>query len=183
LVRTIINARKSFLKLNMIVGYFKGEMIYQLANNIYAEFFIGIGDDQHEIFFAKSKITELEPQNASVFWGNSLKLLPNIPDKSIDSFILNIPTSSELDILTNKASFSSMIKTIREKMNDTGSLQIITDIPRESELFSSIYDEVLSDELIDCSKDSASHLTKLNLGSLPYLSSPYVLTFCRKLDQ
>jgi hypothetical protein len=183
LVRTIINARKSFLKLNMIVGYFKGEMIYQLANNIYAEFFIGIGDDQHEIFFAKSKITELEPQNASVFWGNSLKLLPNIPDKSIDNFILNIPTSSELDILTNKASFSSMIKTIREKMNDTGSLQIITDIPRESELFSSIYDEVLSDELIDCSKDSASHLTKLNLASLPYPSSPYVLTFCRKQDQ
>jgi len=183
LVRTIINARKSFLKLNMIVGYFKGEMIYQLANNIYAEFFIGIGDDQHEVFFAKSKITELEPQNASVFWGNPVKLLPNIPDKSIDNFILNIPTSSELDILTNKASFSSMIKTIREKMNDTGSLQIITDIPRESELFSSIYDEVLSDELVDCSKDSASHLTKLNLASLPYLSSPYVLTFCRKLDQ
>ncbi|HKQ22312.1 MAG TPA: hypothetical protein VJS91_09755, partial [Nitrososphaeraceae archaeon] len=183
LVRTIINARKSFVKLNMIVGYFKGEMIYQLANDIYAEFFIGIGDDQNEIFFAKSKITELEPQNASVFWGNSIKLIPNIPDKSIDNFILNIPNSSRLDILSDKTSFSLMIKTISEKMNDNGSLQIITDISRDSELFKSMNDEILSSGLIDCTGISSSYFSKLDLAAIPYFSNPYVLSFCHKQNQ
>jgi hypothetical protein len=183
LVRTIINARKSFLKLNMIVGYFKGEMIYQLANDIYAEFFIGIGDDQHEIFFAKSKITELEPQNASVFWGNSLKLLPKIPDKSIDNFILNIPNSSGLDILTNITSFSLMIKTISEKMIDTGSLQIMSDIPRENDLFKSMYDEILSIGLIDCTEVSSSYFSKLDLAAVPYFTNAYVLSFCHKQNK
>ncbi|MGV8107623.1 MAG: hypothetical protein ACP5OH_07625, partial [Nitrososphaerota archaeon] len=130
LVRTIINARKSFLKINMNIGYFKGEMIYQMANDTYAEFFIGIGEDQNEISFAKSKITELEPQNASVFWGNPVKLLPSIPDHSVDNFIINMPKSSGLEILTNTTSFSSLISTIGAKMINTGTLQILTDIPK-----------------------------------------------------
>jgi hypothetical protein len=180
LVRTITNARKTFLKLNMISGYFKGEMIFQLANDIYAEFFIGIGDDQNEVSYAKSKITELEPQNASVFWGNSLKLIPSIPDKSIDNFILNIPSSSGLDIITNKTSFSLMIKTIREKMNDEGSIQILTDIPKESELFKSMYGEFIANGFIDCTEVPSVYLSRLKMDSLFYFSNPYVLSFCRK---
>jgi hypothetical protein len=180
LVRTIINARKSFLKVNMIVGYFKGEMIYQMADEIYAEFFIGIGEDQNEISFAKSKIAELEPQNSSVFWGNSVKLIPSIPDKSIDNFILNIPSSSGLNILTNKVSFSLMITTMSEKLMDTGSLLILTDIPKDSDLFNSMYNEILSKGFIDCSKIPNYYLSKLDLMNLRYSSNPYVLSFCKK---
>ena len=35
---------------------FQREMMYQMANDIYSEFFIGIGEDQNEISFAKSKL-------------------------------------------------------------------------------------------------------------------------------
>ena len=183
LVRTIINARKSFLKINMNIGYFKGEMMYQMANNFYSEFFIGIGEDQNEISFAKSKITELEPQNASVFWGNPVKLLPSIPDHSVDNFIINMPKSSGLEILTNTTSFSSLISTIGAKMINTGTLQILTDIPKGSDLFNTIYQEILSKGFIDCSEISNSYLSKLELASLHNFSNPYMLSFCQRQIQ
>jgi len=180
LVRTIMNARKSFLKLNVFVGYFKGEIIYQMANQIYAEFFIGIGEDQNEISFAKSKIAELEPQNASVFWGNSVKLLPSIPDRSIDNFILNIPSSARLDILTNKISFSSMITTMRKKLTNVGNLIVLTDIQKGSDLFNSIYDEILSKGFTDCTEVSNYYLSRLDPATLHYPSSPNMLSFCNR---
>lgn len=180
LVRTIINARKSFLKLNVFVGYFRGEIIYQMANQIYAEFFIGIGEDQNEISFAKSKIADLEPQNASVFWGNSVKLLPSIPDRSIDNFILNIPSSARLDILTNKVSFSSMICTMSQKLLNSGNLIVITDIQKGSDLFNSIYGEILSKGFVDCSKVSNYFLSKLDPAILNYPSTPQLMLFCNK---
>ena len=183
LVRTIMNARKSFLKLNVFVGYFKGEIIYQMANQIYAEFFIGIGEDQNEISFAKSKIAELEPQNASVFWGNSVKLLPSIPDRSIDNFILNIPSSAGLDILTNKISFSSMITTMRKKLTNVGNLIVLTDIQKGSDLFNSIYDEILSKGFTDCTEVSNYYLSRLDPATLHYSSSPNMLSFCNKQIQ
>jgi hypothetical protein len=183
LVRTIINAHKSFLKLNMFVGFFKGEMIYQMANEIYSEFFIGIGENQNEISFAKSKITELDPQNASVFWGNPVKLLPSIPDKSIDNFILNIPSSSGLEILTSKTSFSSLINTMIEKLINTGSLVILTDIPKGSDTFNSIYNEILSKGFTDCTKVSNYYFSKLDTATLHYSSKPYTLSFCNKQIQ
>lgn len=183
LVRTIINARKSFLKINMIIGYFNGEMMYQMANDTYAEFFIGIGEDQNEISFAKSKITELEPQNASVFWGNPVKLLPNIPDHSVNNLIINMPKSSELETLTNTASFSSIISTIRAKMIDTGTFQILTDIPKGSDLFNTIYQEILSKGFIDCSEVSNSYLSTLDLASLHNFSNPYMISFCQRQIQ
>ncbi|HYY87142.1 MAG TPA: HD domain-containing protein [Nitrososphaeraceae archaeon] len=180
LVRTIMNARKSFLKLNVFVGYFKGEIIYQMANQIYAEFFIGIGEDQNEISFAKSKIAELEPQNASVFWGNSVKLLPSIPDRSIDNFILNIPSSAGLDIITNKILFSSMITTMRKKLTNVGNLIVLTDIQKGSDLFNSIYDEILSKGFTDCTEVSNYYLSRLDPATLHYPSSPNMLSFCNR---
>ncbi len=180
LVRTIINARKSFLKINALLGYFKGEIIYQMANQIYAEFFIGIGEDQNEISFAKSKIGELEPQNAAVFWGNSVKLLPSIPDRSIDNFILNIPSSEGLDIATNKLSFSSMISTMSQKLNNAGNLIVLTDIQKGSELFESIYGEILSNGFMDCTNVSNYYLSKLDPATLHYTSTPQILSFCNK---
>lgn len=180
LIRTIINARKSYLKLNMVAGHLKGEMIYQLANQVYAEFFIGIGEDQNEISYAKSKIVELEPQNAYVFWGNFVKLLPNVPNRSIDNFILNIPRSLGLNILTNKTSFSQMVKIISEKMSNDGTMQIITDVPKENELFNSIYNEIISNGMVDCTEVSKFYLSKLDQESTSYFVNPYTLSFCLK---
>jgi hypothetical protein len=155
LIRTIINARKSFLKINMLIGYFKGELIYRMANDVWSEFFIGIGEDQNEISYAKSKFTELEPLNASVFWGNPTKLLPNIPDGSIDSFIVNL-VSSRQEILANKESFTSLISTINKKLTNSGTLQLIMDLSKESEVFSFIYNEILSKDFMDCTEDIKS---------------------------
>ena len=135
------------------------------------------------ISFAKSKITELEPQNASVFWGNPVKLLPSIPDHSVDNFIINMPKSSGLEILTNTTSFSSLISTIGAKMINTGTLQILTDIPKGSDLFNTIYQEILSKGFIDCSEVSNSYLSKLELASLHNFSNPYMLSFCQRQIQ
>lgn len=183
LIRTIINARKSFLKINMLIGYFKGELIYRMANDVWSEFFIGIGEDQNEISYAKSKFTELEPLNASVFWGNPTKLLPNIPDGSIDSFIVNL-VSSRQEILANKESFTSIIGTINKKLTNSGTLQLIMDLSKESEVFSFIYNEILSKDFMDCSEDIKSFFSsKLDLNSLPFYSNPYLLSFCRTQNQ
>jgi len=183
LIRTIINARKSFLKINMLIGYFKGELIYRMANDVWSEFFIGIGEDQNEISYAKSKFTELEPLNASVFWGNPTKLLPNIPDGSIDSFIVNL-VSSRQEILANKESFTSIISTINKKLTNSGTLQLIMDLSKESEVFSFIYNEILSKDFMDCSEDIKSFFSsKLDLNSLPFYSNPYLLSFCRTQNQ
>ena len=183
LIRTIMNARKSFLRINMLVGYFKGELVYLMANDVWSEFFIGIGEDQNEISYAKSKFTELDPLNASVFWGNPTKLLPNIPDGSIDSFIINLPSSGQ-DILTNKESFSSIISTINKKLINSGTLQIITDVSKESDAFNFIYKEILSKDFVDCTEGSKYYFSsKLNLRSLPFYSNPYLLSFCRIQNQ
>jgi len=183
LIRTIINARKSFLKINMLIGYFKGELIYRMANDVWSEFFIGIGEDQNEISYAKSKFTELEPLNASVFWGNPTKLLPNIPDGSIDSFIVNL-VSSRQEILANKESFTSIISTINKKLTNSGTLQLIMDLSKESEVFNFIYNEILSKDFMDCSEDIKSFFSsKLDLNSLPFYSNPYLLSFCRTQNQ
>lgn len=186
LIRTILNARKSFLKINILIGYFTGNLIYKMANDTWAEFFIGIGEDQNEIYYAKSKFLDLEPQNASVFWGNPEKLLPNIPNKSVDNFIIYVPKSMDLGELTHSSSFGSLVSTISTKLISTGTLQIVTDIPKESDLFSNLYKEILSNGLVDCPADTKSYFTTFDPNSLnspPYHSKPYLHLFCLRKIQ
>jgi hypothetical protein len=186
LIRTILNARKSFLKINILIGYFTGNLIYKMANDAWAEFFIGIGEDQNEIYYAKSKFLDLEPQNASVFWGNPEKLLPNVPNNSLDSFIIYVPKSMDLKELTHSSSFGSLVSTISTKLISNGTLQIVTDIPKESELFNNLYKEILSNGLVDCPADTKSYFTNLDLNSLnspPYHSKPYLHLFCLRQIQ
>ena len=181
LIRTITNARESYLKINILIGFFKGEFLYELANEVWAEFFIGIGEDQNEISDAKSMIMDLEPQNAAVFWGNASKLLPNIHDNSVDNFIINLPNSSGSDILAHKELLSSMIRTISAKITEHGTLQIVTDIPRKSDFLDSIYMELLSKDFSDCSENSNSFFpSKLDLKSLTNYSHPYLISFCKR---
>jgi hypothetical protein len=183
LIRTILNARKSFLKTSILIGYFTGKLIYDMAIESWAEFFIGIGEDQNEISYAKSKLLDLDPQNASVFWGNPEKLLPNIPKNSVDNFIIYLPKSMDLKLLRDASSFGSLIGTISNKLVSTGTLQIVTDIAKDDELFKFLYKQILSSGLIDCPADPTSNLTKFDPNSLPYYLKPYSLFFCLRQTQ
>ena len=73
-----------------------------------------------------------------------------------------------------------MIKTISEKMRDDGSIQILTDIPKESDLYKSMYDEIIANGFTDCTDVPSEYLARLKMDSLSYFSNPYVLSFCRK---
>jgi hypothetical protein len=154
-----------------------------MANDAWAEFFIGIGEDQNEISYAKTKLLDLDPQNASVFWGSPEKLLPNTPKNSVDNFIIFLPKSMDLKILTDTSLFGSLISTISTILISSGTLQIVTDIPKESELVKIISNEIHSNGLIDCPADTKPNFTKFDLDSFPYYSKPYLLLFCPQQTQ
>lgn len=133
--RTIATARKMYLRVNLEIGMRKGEMLHAMATNNWAEYFIGIGRDQNEVFKAKSKFTELDPQNASAFWGDTEKLLPAIADRSIDNFLMVLPEHSVPTTAESKSSFRSMMEVLARKLNHDGTFRILTDIEKDSEPF------------------------------------------------
>ena len=89
----------------------------RLLRTNWAEYFIGIGKDQNEVLQAKSKFDDLDPPNASSFWGDAQKLLPNIPSKSIDNFILILPTKFvTLTSKEEKLAFKSLFGILPDKL-------------------------------------------------------------------
>ena len=132
--RIISKTRNLYLRINMEISMRKGDMLQEIATNNWAEYFIGIGKDQNEVLKAKSKLAELDPPNASAFWGDSRKLLPSIVDKSIDNFLLVIP---EIRIdhaikLDDESSLKSILTILPQKLSAGGSLQILTDLDADS---------------------------------------------------
>jgi hypothetical protein len=132
--RTISSARRLYLKVNLDVGMRNCEMLYRMASNHWSEYFIGIGKDQNEVLRAKSTFATLEPQNASSFWGDAMKLIPRIQDRSIDNFFIVLP---ERNISSNTlSSLKSLLPNLRVKLvNERGAVQILTDMNAESDLF------------------------------------------------
>ena len=94
LVRTINNARKSYLKINMEIGLLKGDNLYNIAEKNWSEYFIGISKNQQEVLIAKSKFMMLEPQNAAAFWGDTMKLGSALVNQSIDNFLCGCQEST-----------------------------------------------------------------------------------------
>jgi hypothetical protein len=134
--RTIATARKMYLGVNLEIGMRRGEMLQSMATDNWAEYFIGIGRDQSEVFKAKSRFAELDPQNASAFWGDTEKLLPAIGDRSIDNFLMVLPEhSAPLNTAESKSSFRSMLATMSKKLTRGGSLRILMDMEMESAAF------------------------------------------------
>jgi hypothetical protein len=134
-INRIINKTKNlYLRINMEIYMRKGNMLQEIATNNWAEYFIGIGKDQAEVLRAKSKLAELDPPNASAFWGDTSKLLPSIADKSIDNFLMVIPESrlDEVMKLDNESSFKSILATLPQKLSAGGTLQILTDLDPNS---------------------------------------------------
>ena len=183
LIRTILNARKSFLKINILFGNFTGKIIYKMAKDTWAEFFIGIGEDQNEIYYAKSKFLDLETQNAFVFWGNPAKLLPNIPNNSVDNFIIYVPRSMNFRQLSDASYFGSLINAISSKLNNNGTLQMVTDIPKDGELYNNVYKQFIANGFVDCPPDTKPYFANFDQDSLPYYSKPYISLFCRRQKQ
>ena len=134
--RTIATARRMYAKVNLEISLRRGEMLQAMAVDNYFEYFIGIGKDQNEVFKAKRRFAELDPQNASALWGDTEKLLPAIADRSIDNFFMVLP-EHYLAVATTegKSSFRSILAIISKKLVRTGALRILTDLESDSALF------------------------------------------------
>jgi hypothetical protein len=127
--RTIATARKMYHRVNLEIGMRRGEMLQSMATDNWAEYFIGIGRDQSEVFRAKSRFAELDPQNASAFWGDTEKLLPAISDGSIDNFLMMLPEhSAPIATAEAKSSFRSMLAILPRKLARGGAFRILTDL-------------------------------------------------------
>ena len=132
--RIISKTRNLYLRINMEIYMRKGDMLQEIATNNWAEYFIGIGKDQNEVLKAKSKLAELDPPNASAFWGDTQKLLPSIVEKSIDNFLMVIPeirfdSAMKLDY---ESYLKSILRILPQKLSAGGTLQIITDLEPNS---------------------------------------------------
>ena len=135
--RIISKTRNLYLRINMEIAMRKGDMLQEIATNNWAEYFIGIGKDQNEVLKAKSKLSELDPPNASAFWGDTQKLLPSILDKSIDNFLLVIPEirTDYAVKLDDGSSLKSILTILPQKLSAGGTLQILTDLDPNSSSF------------------------------------------------
>ena len=122
----------------------RGDILYEIASNNWAEYFIGIGRDQNEVLRAKSKFADLDPPNASAFWGDTQKLLSNIVDKSIDNFMLVLPQNllSKQNI-EQELSLRSTFATLPSKLADEGTLQILTDLEANNIRLRDIIEKIL----------------------------------------
>jgi tRNA G46 methylase TrmB len=134
--RTIEMARKMYFKVNVELGMRRGEMLQHIAADNWSEYFIGIGRDQSEVLKAKSKLAELDPQNASAFWGDVQKLLPSMPDGAIDNFLIVMPGhAAPLGTHDEKASLQSMLVLVGKKLAKDGAVKILTDIDEKGQQF------------------------------------------------
>jgi tRNA G46 methylase TrmB len=136
--RTIDRARKMYSRINLEIGMRKGELLQSMAADNWSEYFIGIGKDQNEVFRAKSRIAELDPQNASVFWGDAEKLVPSISNRSVNNFFLVLPEhSAPFATPEGLTQFRSTLSVLTKKLTSDGALRVLTDVedtPAFSEL-------------------------------------------------
>jgi tRNA G46 methylase TrmB len=137
--RIISKTRNLYLKVNLEIGMRTGEMLLQIAANNWAEYFIGIGTDQIEVLRAKSKFADLDPPNASAFWGDIRKLLPHILDKSIDNFLIVLPQNFVYFFtMQEKLSLRSLFAFLSAKLTAGGTLQLLTDLEINNVMFNEL---------------------------------------------
>jgi hypothetical protein len=125
--RTISMARKLYIKINIEIRMKRCEFLEEIAANNWAEYFIAISKNQNEVLKAKTKFADLDPPNAYSFWGDSQRLLTNIPDRAIDNFLLIL--SQNFDSLdTIKEKLRSLFTVLPLKLVNTGTLQLLIDL-------------------------------------------------------
>jgi hypothetical protein len=134
--RTIDNAKKLFLKVNIQIAMTNGDMLEQVAIDNWAEYFIGISDDQKEVLRAKNRFAMLDPPNASAFWGNTPKLVPNVADNVVDNFMMIVSQrtlNQTDDNLIQNGSLKPLLLIMKPKLRQGGTIQILTDIEEDTE--------------------------------------------------
>jgi hypothetical protein len=143
--RTISNARRLYLKVNLDLGMRDCDMLFKIASNHWSEYFIGIGTDQDEVLRAKTKFASLDPQNASSFWGDTMKLVPRIQNKSIDNFFIVLSKNFSSSAAT---SLGKLLPILKVKLTgNKGTVQIITDIEEDSQIFREVISYIASSSL------------------------------------
>ncbi len=153
--RTVEKAHRMFLKVNMEIGMLRGKSIHYVAAHNWAEYFVAIGKNQEEVTKAKSAFVDLEPQNASAFWGEPRKLIPNISNGSIDNFLLRLPMKNyPLTSSQEKMSLKSLLETLPAKLRSNGTLQILTDLPTDGSAFKHFSSIVHDLGFRECESDS-----------------------------
>jgi HD superfamily phosphodiesterase/tRNA G46 methylase TrmB len=136
--RTINKARKLYLKVNIEVDMRRGDILEEIAVNNWAEYFIGIGKDQTEVSRAKLRFADLDPPNASSFWGDTKKLIPSISNRSVDNFFLVLPKKHFSNGMNDNPELTSLISHMPSKLRTNGSLQILTDAEGSSSYFNDL---------------------------------------------
>jgi hypothetical protein len=127
LSRTITMARKLYIKVNIEIRMKRCDLLEEIAVNNWAEYFIAISKDQNEVLKAKTKFADLDPPNASSFWGDSQRLLGNIADRSIDNFLLVLFQNFD-PLSTIKEKLRSLFMVLPLKLVNTGTFQMLTDL-------------------------------------------------------
>jgi Putative methyltransferase len=124
--RTISRAKKSrsYSKFNLEIGVRTGSMLYEIAMSHPDEYFIGIGMNFDVVYHIKNKSSRLEAKNASCFWGNAEKLLPDIRNKTIDNIFYIIHTEDENDSFYKK-DLSNIFRYASDILNQNGTIQIL----------------------------------------------------------
>ncbi len=141
LIRTIAGARKMYSRVNLEIGMRRGELLQSMAAYSWSEYFIGIGKDQNEVFRAKSRFGELDPQNASAFWGDAEKLVPSIANRSVDNFLLVLPEhSAPFGTPEGRTQFRSMLSVLTKKLTSGGALRVLTDVEKDTPAFGELLD-------------------------------------------
>lgn len=131
--RTIQRARKLYLKVNVEIEMNRPDILEQIGVNNWAEYFIGIGKDRNVVVHAKIRFADLDPPNASSFWGDSGKLIPSIGNKAVDNFLLVFPERSfSLGTAEGNSHLASLVSILPSKLRPRGSLQVLTQFEETS---------------------------------------------------
>ncbi|HEX5186757.1 MAG TPA: HD domain-containing protein, partial [Nitrososphaeraceae archaeon] len=130
--RTIENAQRLYSKINLIIGIRTGSLLYHIAANFTDEYFIGIGTDEESILNIKDKLANLKQENASSFWGDAKKLLPNLQSMSIDNILLVHPFTNIEDNKERNQKLSLLLNGAALVLKSNGTFQILVNLDENS---------------------------------------------------
>lgn len=164
--RTIENAQKAYSKINLHIGVKTGNLLYHIATDCTDEYFIGIGTDEEAVLNIKDKLANLNQQNASSFWGDAKKLLPNLHSKSIDNILLILHNFYNFeDHNRQDQEISLLFKGASIVLKSNATFQILTNIPKNSNK---------EKELIKIASSFGLQLTKNNNENKIYFPQSYI---------
>lgn len=133
--RIIVKTKKSYSKINLEIGLKTGDLLFRVSSDHPEEYFIGIDTDQESVINIKNRISVLKPQNATIFWGDAIKLLPNIYNNSIDNIFFNFSTPAgdriDLDLEINKLHL--IFHGVSTALKTTGIFQLLINLPQSNE--------------------------------------------------